>query len=154
MPRRQSRRPGQPGQPGQPRIPSVDSVTSAHAQESDGIEGKLRKVMELVSMPWDEAARPLNTVLELKDLRDTIAHAKPEIFSDSITVEGTEVPMPLAVPALNKIVTPDARAIAVADIEQFLDQIQGLAKPQIRNDPWFGDRALRGPAYYVAHSSP
>jgi len=43
-----------------------------------GWDGKLRKVMELVEMPWPATiTRPLKTILELRELRDRIAHPKP-----------------------------------------------------------------------------
>jgi hypothetical protein len=108
--------------------------------------------LELVSLPWAEGDRPLKTILELKDLRDLIAHPKPDKLSGSVSVEGTEVPFPLVVFTLSKKVTAAARAVAVNDVEQFLDCIHTLAKPQV-NDVWFGSRALRGPEFHVLHSS-
>jgi hypothetical protein len=119
-----------------------------------GFEGKLRKVMELVGLPWSEPAdRPLKTVLELKELRDLIAHAKPEKFKDPVYhPAGTEPPLPLVVPTLNQLVTEQTRSVAVVDVEQFLDDIHCLAKPRV-NDVWFGSRALRGPSYYISHTT-
>jgi hypothetical protein len=117
-----------------------------------GFEGKLRKVLELVSLPWSAVGRPLRTVLELKELRDLIAHPKTEQLGGSVRTPGKEVPFPLAVPTLSKMVTAEACAVAVRDVEEFLDNIHAAAQPQVR-DIWFGTRALRGPAMYVAHSS-
>lgn len=43
-----------------------------------GALGKMRKVMDLVGILWTPDDRPLKTVLELKQIRDLIAHGKPE----------------------------------------------------------------------------
>ncbi len=48
------------------------------------MEGKLRKVMELVGLPWTPDDRPLHTVLELKQLRDLIAHGKAERLQGTV----------------------------------------------------------------------
>jgi hypothetical protein len=114
-----------------------------------GFNGKLRKVLELVELPWSKhAPRPLKTVLELKYLRDIIAHAKPEKFLDPIThPDGTEPP-PI-VPELDQLVTEQTRAMAIKDVEQFLNQVHDLASHKV-NDIWFGSQALHGPSQHVA----
>jgi hypothetical protein len=43
-----------------------------------GWEGKLGRTMELVNIEWSPSAEPLSTVLELRRLRDLIAHGKAE----------------------------------------------------------------------------
>src|SRR5438093_9995333 len=43
-----------------------------------GWKGKLRKVLELAGMEWTPNEPPLRTVLELRNLRDLIAHGKSE----------------------------------------------------------------------------
>ena len=116
-----------------------------------GFEGKLRKVLELVSLSWAVADRPLKTVLQLKELRDLIAHPKTEQLGGSVQTPGNEVPFPLAVPTLSKMVTAEACAVSIHDVEEFLDNIHTAAQPQ--DDIWFGPRALRGPAFHVGASS-
>lgn len=74
-----------------------------------GFEGKMRKVMELVSLPWTADVRPLKTVLDLKELRDLIAHPKTEHMGGSAKTSGKGLHFPLAVPTLNKIVTASLR---------------------------------------------
>jgi hypothetical protein len=113
-----------------------------------GFEGKLRKVMELVGLRWREPAdRPFKTILELKALRDLIAHAKPETLAGEIPhPTGTEPP--IIVPSLHQMVTGEKRAEAVSDVEHFLNQIHSLAAPKVKDDRWFGTRALRGPSYH------
>ncbi|SPF45324.1 hypothetical protein SBA1_590007 [Candidatus Sulfotelmatobacter kueseliae] len=118
-----------------------------------GFEGKVRKVLELVSLPWAVADRPLKTVLELKELRDLIAHPKTEQLCGSVQTPGNEVPSVLAVPTtLSKIVTAEACAVSIHDVEEFLDNIHTAARPQT-DDIWFGPRALRGVDFHVGGSS-
>lgn len=113
-----------------------------------GWNGKLRKVMELVELPWPEPVeRPLKTILELKKLRDLIAHPKPEKLASEMThTEDTEAP--LLVSMLRSMFTPKEKMTrAVCDVEQFLNQVHSLAAPKV-NDMWFGTEALRGPQQY------
>jgi len=118
-----------------------------------GFEGKLRKVLELVSIPWAVADRPLKTVLELKELRDLIAHPKTEQLGGSDQTPGNEIPDLRLVPTtLSKMVTAEACAVSIRDVEGFLDNIHTAARPQV-DDPWFGPRALRGPDFHVGGSS-
>jgi hypothetical protein len=49
-----------------------------------GALGKMHKVMDLVGLPWEANTRPLKTVLELKDIRDLIAHSKPERLQSTV----------------------------------------------------------------------
>lgn len=116
-----------------------------------GFEGKLRKVMELVSLPWNESDRPLRTVLDLKELRDLIAHPKTEKLSNTVYSEGTATPFPLVIPTLNKLVTVESRAVGVEDVERFIEQLHELARPKA-NYIWFGPKALHGPEMYAVHS--
>jgi len=115
-----------------------------------GWDGKLRKVMELVGLPWSPADRPLKTILELKDLRDLIAHGKPEKLKGEIVhAQGTQSPFPAS--TLRSLVAPKEKLnVILLDVEQFLDCIHTHAAPKVKNDPRFGEKALRGPQ---AHSS-
>jgi hypothetical protein len=134
--------------------PSIwkDERNYFHKEPYRGFEGKLRKVMELVSLPYAKDVRPLKTVLALKELRDLIAHPKTEHLGGSVKTPGNEVPFPLAVPTLSKMVTAEARAVAIKDVEEFLDGIHTAAQPNV-DDAWFGPRSLRGPEFYIGHSS-
>lgn len=110
-----------------------------------GWDGKLRKVMELVGMPWPETIeRPLKTILELKELRDLIAHPIPErLARETLHAEGTEAPY-LVSTLRSKFTPKDKLTKAVDDVELFLNHIHNLAAPKV-NDIWFGSEALRGP---------
>lgn len=110
-----------------------------------GWDGKLRKVMELVEMPWPATiTRPLKTILELRELRDRIAHPKPEkLTSEILHEEGTPAPF-LDFTLRAKFTPKDKLARAVHDVEEFLNHVHCLAAPKV-NDIRFGSEALRGP---------
>lgn len=117
-----------------------------------GFDGKLRKVLELVGFPWFEPVpRPLKTVLELKDLRDIITHAKPEKLTKPIYHPDNTEP-PWIVSTLNQLVTEQTRSAAISDVEQFLEHVHSLALPKVK-DAWFGSKALRGPLQYVVRQT-
>lgn len=115
-----------------------------------GFEGKLKKVLELVECPpVNKDIRPFKTVLELKYLRDKIAHASPEGHSEADPIfhpENTEPPLVMS--ELSKLVTKQARCMAISDVEQFIEQVHSLALQKVSN-PMFGKEALRGPTQYV-----
>ncbi len=118
-----------------------------------GWDGKLRKVMELVALPWPEpVARPLKTILELKQLRDLIAHGKSEALTGEVVhASGTLSPFPSS--TLVSMITPrDKLTPVLPDVEQFLDQIHNLAAAKTK-DIWFGKSALRGPQSYSGRST-
>jgi hypothetical protein len=119
-----------------------------------GFHGKLRKVAELVGLTADESARPLKTVLELKTLRDLIAHGRSEAFEGAIA-HGRDEESPYPVSTLRSKVLPRTRlGLIVTDVEAFLNSVHALAAEKLRaggkNDPWFGGEALRGPSWYAS----
>ncbi len=58
-----------------------------------GGSGKLRKIPDDVGLPWTPEDRPLKTVLELKEIRDIIAHGKAEkLQGELLHPPGTEAP--------------------------------------------------------------
>jgi hypothetical protein len=85
-----------------------------------GAVGKLRKVMDLVGMSWTPDDRPLKTVLALKEVRDLIAHGKPEkLRGEVIHPLDTQAPYPFS--ALHNIATPkDVLSVVMPDLEGFL----------------------------------
>jgi hypothetical protein len=113
---------------------------------SAGFDGKLRKVMDLVGLPWTPGTRPLQTVLGLKRLRDLIAHGRAERKeSEVVHPAGSEAPY-LSF-TLRSLFTPKTKLPrAIQDVEQLADQIHVIAASNLAvNDAWFGDRAFRGP---------
>jgi hypothetical protein len=60
-----------------------------------GLNGKLRKVMELVGMAWPQPVnRPLQSILELKPLRDLIAHSRSEEIVGTVFHSEDELSFP------------------------------------------------------------
>lgn len=120
-------------------------------------DGKLRKVMELVGLPWSPEDRPLKTILELKDLRDLIAHGRPEKLEGEILhADDTESPFPAS--TLVSLVTPKEKlTMILPDVEQFLNQIHTRAAPKVEDESWVVGEALRealgGPPAYSAGST-
>lgn len=109
--------------------------------------------MELVALALPEPIeRPLKTVLELKQLRDLIAHGKSERLSGEVGyARGALSPFPVS--ALVSMTTPrDKLKIVLPDVESFLDQIHGLAAAKT-TEIWFGEKALRGPLSYLGRST-
>ncbi|MGO9094610.1 MAG: hypothetical protein ACLQGV_05250 [Bryobacteraceae bacterium] len=127
-----------------------------------GWDGKLRKVMELVDLPPpDRGARPLKTILDLRELRDWIAHGRSErLFGED--VHGPEEPAWFPSSTLDEMITPRERLKTVLqDVELFLDRIhdlagakiQGLATAKEADVVWFGEKALRGTIGYAYSST-
>lgn len=115
-----------------------------------GAEGKLRMVLDTVGIAWAPDERPLHTVLELKHVRDLIAHGKPEKFSGTVVHEmDTSMPYPsseLKAVALSK----EKLSVTLTDVEEFLNSIQVRARPLLKvDDVWFRDEALQGPYSHV-----
>lgn len=118
-----------------------------------GWDGKLRKVMELVELSLPPEARLHKTILDLKTIRDLIAHGKPErLKGETVHDQGTLSPFPVS--TLHSLVTPKEKLITIlSDVEQFLNQIHALATPKVKNDFWFGKEALREPSVYSIGST-
>jgi hypothetical protein len=119
-----------------------------------GWEGKLRKILEMVGRSWMPGDRPLKTVLELRDLRDLIAHGKPEKLSGgAVHPQGTQAPV-LASKIRQMIIPKEKLGMVLPDVEQFLLEIHTLAAPKLQvPDIWFGSHPLHGPSEYTVHST-
>jgi hypothetical protein len=127
-----------------------DERTFFQREPYRGWNGKLRYVMRLVALPWpDPVERPLTTILELKQLRDLIAHGKCERLAGEVD-HPYETLLPFPSSILVSMITPrDKLAPVLPDVEHFLDQIHSLARAKI-TDVMFGDKALRGPKSYLS----
>ncbi len=120
-----------------------------------GFEGKLRKITELVGQSWTPPDRPLATILELKQLRDFIAHGKPEKLRGVIShPDGTDAPYFAPTLWQKMVILSDKSKSVLSDVELFLCQLHDCAKPKLKvNDVWFGDHPLRGPLDYTGYST-
>ena len=120
-----------------------------------GASGKLRKVMDLVALPWRDKERPLRTILELKHIRDLIAHGKAEKLCDTV-IHPADTDAPYPVSKLRELIEPkDTLALVVLpDVEELLDDIHTRAKSLLKvPDEWFGKEALQGPCWYSSHTT-
>lgn len=133
--------------------PEIWENEREHFKKS-GFPGKLREVMERVELTWAPGRRPLQTVLQLKKLRDAIAHGKPERRAGRVKhEEGTEARYPRF--TLRSLFTPKEKMEkAVQDVEQLGNEIQKLARRKLKvEDPFFGKEAFRGPLSYSSRST-
>jgi hypothetical protein len=117
-----------------------------------GFDGKLRKVRELVDLSGEESH--LKTVIELKELRDLIAHGKPEKFSREI-VHSVEIEPPALASRIHQMVSPKGKLDeTMRDVERCLCEIHSLAKSKLKvYDVWFGDHPLKGTSQWTLHST-
>ena len=98
------------------------------ADERNNFRGwipKLRKVLELANVPWQDDIRPLKTVLELKALRDALAHGKAERFSGTVEHEGDPyqaAPMPNL--TIRAMVMPKERLdVVLEDVRALIEKV-------------------------------
>lgn len=128
-----------------------------HRKPYRGWDGKLRKVMELVGLPYDARQPPLSRVLKLRDFRDRIVHGRSQsIVGERTTPLDSPYPgMPASDLQLALGWTDDILTI-LAEVEQLIETIQELAAPMIE-ERWppdhekrmsFGQKALGGPPRY------
>jgi hypothetical protein len=113
-----------------------------------GFNGKLRKILELIDYPWrDPAPYPIDKILELKELRDLIAHARPEHHTETVNhPDGTEPP--IIISRLHSMVNPEARNQTLLAVEKLLEDIHSKAIPII-SEQSFARYALSGPTQYI-----
>jgi hypothetical protein len=118
-----------------------------------GFAGKMRKVLELVSLeepPKDQ--RPYSTIWLLKNLRDQIAHPKTERYAFTTSKPPDNDIRAFYVAPFQGLVTPENAAMAYEDVETFADTIHQLAKSRLRN-VIVGSEAFRGPLSLGSGSS-
>ena len=114
-----------------------------------GFDGKLRMVLELISMPEpDWGRRPHSVVRTLKKLRDYIAHGKTEKFSYAIKHARDDVAMPRPT-KLARMVSPTQYSSAIQDVEQFVRQIHKAALPRSQ-DIWFRHDPFDGIVFHAS----
>jgi hypothetical protein len=110
-----------------------------------GVTGKLKKVTELVALAWEPEKEPLKSILELKDLRDLIAHSKPQ-KSEGTVEHSVQSEYPhLTGDILSKRISKSARIDGMTAVERFVEQLQAAARKKLPYDIYFYGEALRGP---------
>lgn len=114
-----------------------------------GFEGKVRKVLELVSLPEpNRDTRPYSTVWLLKDLRDLIAHAKPFPIDDIVEHSADEKPS-LHLTSFDTLISRENAEYARDDINTFAKSIHAAAKPKI-TFPLFGAMPFGGVIQHIS----
>ncbi len=109
------------------------------------LEARLKAAFELADVPWTPDERPLSTVLDLKELRDRVAHGKPQRFVEQFIDDGLPF-LPLS--HLRAAVTPrEALPTAIRDVEVLIERLHANVKSRIE-DPFFQASALHGPAQW------
>jgi hypothetical protein len=118
-----------------------------------GTAGKLQRIVVVCGLPTvNKGTRPYQTIEHLARLRDLIAHAKPERYELEIEHSVDEERPMLGPYLLEKMVSVELRERAIADVEDFAEQIHKAVRPKV-TDEWFGDSALRGLLGYASHST-
>lgn len=88
-----------------------------------GTFGKLLKLCELHDVPYpDKGRRPYQTVARLNDLRDIVAHGKPETFTFSVRHRKEENPATIMY-SLDDYVSDKEAERAVTDVKELIESI-------------------------------
>lgn len=120
-----------------------------------GWNAKLKKMLELTGVPWEPDTRPLKTVLDLKALRDAIAHGRAERFSGRLDHEGDVDEMIPTIPnsKIRSMVIPKARLDEVIqDVRQLMELMHPAVAAKV-DDPFFKATAVGGPAAWMSRST-
>lgn len=110
-----------------------------------GVTGKLKRVSELVALAWKPETEPLRSILELKGLRDLIAHAKPDRNEGTVDHPIDTEYQYLTGDVLSKRISKSARIDGMRAVEQFVERLHSAARKTHPHDPYFYGEALRGP---------
>lgn len=133
----------------------ADEQNSFRKEPYRGWKGKLRKALELTNVPWDPDTRPLKTVIELQELRDSIAHGKAERFSGAFDHEADVDELMPALPnsKIRSMVLPKSRLDDVLDdVRSLLDRMHPAVAASV-DDPFFKATAVGGPAAWMSRST-
>ena len=115
---------------------------------ASGFAGKLRAVMKLAGIAEpDHKTRPHVTIWALKELRDRIAHAKPEKFSGTHEHDADEL-TPWDKNLLHRRVTHENACNAKEDVKTFAATLDTAAAKMLPDDIWFGRTPFDGPTQY------
>lgn len=94
-----------------------------------GFREKLRRIWELCGLAsHNDESRPLLTILELKKLRDAIAHPKTKKCTTTSELPLGEEPMRYHQSYLAEFVSADRAALAFEDVKQLADEINAAAR--------------------------
>ena len=131
----------------------ADERTFFRRPPYQGTEGKLQRIVEVCGLPViNKGARPYQTIAHLAELRDLIAHAKPERYELEIE-HPADKERPMFGPyRLERMISIELAERAIVDVEEFAEMMHKAVRHKV-TDAWFGDAALRGLLGYATHSS-
>ncbi|HEY9198044.1 MAG TPA: hypothetical protein VIR60_01680 [Gammaproteobacteria bacterium] len=117
-----------------------------------GLEGKLKKICELCDgLKVNKGARPYQTITMLSVFRDSVVHAKPYKYEDSMEHPVDREPDWWPRDSYD-CVTEEQTSKVVEDVEKFIEFLHQKALPHI-HDKMFGDKALKGVLGYASSST-
>jgi hypothetical protein len=119
-----------------------------------GWQHKLKKVLELSNVPWQDDARPLKTVLELQELRNYVAHGKAERFQGTLDHHGDPdvmVPMPSS-RILSAIASKDTLEKIFEDVRALIEAIHP-AVATVTTDHFLKATAIGGTSVWMTRAT-
>jgi hypothetical protein len=117
-----------------------------------GTTGKLRKLCELHSLPFPPDAEAFETVERLRELRNMLAHAKPEEFE--LTVEHDPAENPCLIKyKLDDYISQAQAELAIAHTKRLIDAAN-LGFHRDTDSELINEHALEGTlGYSIGHTS-
>lgn len=105
-----------------------------------GVMGKLELIAKRCNICINKKARPYQTMVSLKMLRNSLSHAKPEKYEEPY--RGEDFPL-IRESSLKNLISPDKMQRAMEDTKTLCDLIHERAKG-IYGDTELGSDALEG----------
>jgi hypothetical protein len=108
-----------------------------------GIEGKLKKILEIIKCTeLKKGAKPYQTIIKLRHLRDYLSHGKPDKYTKTIMHRKGEAPN-LFHSNLDRIAPLGAMKSSIEDVEAFINWLHEKAK-KVGDEFWLDRSALDG----------
>ncbi len=117
-----------------------------------GINGKLKKLLEVLGYKPDKSAMPYQTISELKKFRDFVSHGKPEKYNDVAEHDEGQEPFMFYKRKTENYVSEEKAKRAVEDVKEFIDILHGLARKKFPGSVR-GKRPLDQPSQIETSSS-
>ena len=112
-----------------------------------GTEGKLRKLAAICGFDVETGKRPHQTIVDLEQLRDFVAHGKPDKYDATVRHHPGREPRMFGYDTLSKRVTQEKAERAIADVEKFIECLHERCRESVR-DLRYGPKALKGSLGY------
>lgn len=99
-----------------------------------GTEGKLKRICEKIGTNIEHDKRPYLTIIELKRLRNFLAHGRPDVYGYDVEVEPGQVTDMFRDVKIYALVTKEKAAAALKDTEDFLEYVRGKIIEKLGED--------------------